>query len=475
MNLMIYPYKLYEKSRYQSELPRLLYGLVHNGGRYGPRMLFSCSGFECAYKFLCFLNSRQNSEKKEESKENDVQEEDINDSEAEHLRGLSISKIQEPKKNEISIKYLGLFILNQTYKVIIFVMFLFFIKYCFFNLINLLGISTPSLSMFQTEYINDIKFIDLFEHLLFIGHFFLFESQTYYTVDKLNDPTFSRHCILTFFWMVFNEFFFFILTIPIIFLFYKKNFNLIYIILCLFVLFSSFRVVLFVFLDQTKNFTTLYYYNTEFFGLLNLNPLFNYCFYLLGSFFGVLNYIVQKNPNISQKSFKTGRKLVDYFKYMNKSLMYILLSISIISMFVLFFFEQILFWIFALLLFLEENIFNYFSNKIINYYYLFDEILFIILIHFSLFLLYIKGNLLFARTFSFKGWGYISKLYFPFILYINLIITYICYKSEARIPLSLMHFYFFGMISSLLLSLIIVIHSIFFEIPLKRINHFLLH
>ena len=155
--------------------------------------------------------------------------------------------------------------------------------------------------------------------------------------------------------------------------------------------------------------------------------------------------------------------------------MYILLSISIISMFVLFFFEQILFWIFALLLFLEENIFNYFSNKIINYYYLFDEILFIILIHFSLFLLYIKGNLLFARTFSFKGWGYISKLYFPFILYINLIITYICYKSEARIPLSLMHFYFFGMISSLLLSLIIVIHSIFFEIPLKRINHFLLH
>ena len=155
--------------------------------------------------------------------------------------------------------------------------------------------------------------------------------------------------------------------------------------------------------------------------------------------------------------------------------MYIFLSISIISMFVLFFFEQILFWIFALLLFLEENIFNYFSNTIINYCYLFDEILFIILIHFSLFLLYIKENLLFARTFSFKGWGYISKLYFPFILYINLIITYICYKSEARIPLSLMHFYFFGMISSLLLSLIIVIHSIFFEIPLKRINHFLLH
>ena len=47
------------------------------------------------------------------------------------------------------------------------------------------------------------------------------------------------------------------LTTPIIFLFYKKNLNLIYIILCLFVLFSSFRVVLFVFLDQNKNFTTL--------------------------------------------------------------------------------------------------------------------------------------------------------------------------------------------------------------------------
>ena len=104
--------------------------------------------------------------------------------------------------------------------------------------------------------------------------------------------------------MVFNEFFFFMLTTPIIFLFYKKNLNLIYIphleLCCLF------------FLAQNKNFTTLYYYNTEFFGLLNLNPLFNYCFYLLGAFFGVLNYIVQKNPNISQKSFKTGRKLVDY-------------------------------------------------------------------------------------------------------------------------------------------------------------------
>ena len=140
---------------------------------------------------MCFLNSRQNSEKKEKSKENDVQEEDINDSEEGYLKGLSISKIQDPKqKNEISIKYLGLFILSQAYKVIIFIMFLFFIKYCFFNLINLLGISTPSLSMFQTEYINDIKFLDLVGHLLFIGHFYLFESQTYYTVDKLNDPSF---------------------------------------------------------------------------------------------------------------------------------------------------------------------------------------------------------------------------------------------------------------------------------------------
>ena len=78
---------------------------------------------------MCFLNSRQNSEKKEKSKENDVQEEDINDSEEGYLKGLSISKIQDPKqKNEISIKYLGLFILSQIYKVIIFVMFLFFIS-----------------------------------------------------------------------------------------------------------------------------------------------------------------------------------------------------------------------------------------------------------------------------------------------------------------------------------------------------------
>ena len=275
-------------------------------------------------------------------------------------------------------------------------------------------------------------------------------------------------------WLVINEFFFFIITAFIVFLLFKHKKNILTAISILIVVFIIIRIAMFSLLDHNRTYSTLFAYIDSDFGLFNLNPLCNYSYYLIGGFFGVLNYVVQKVIEDTKTNFNSAKSLVELLKYQNKCLMYIIITfLSIIAIFASSF-QQIFLWIYYLsqtsIVDTTVDLQNYFENILINYFYLFDSDIVVAIVHYICFVLFIKGYPLFTKLLSSHKWSLFSRIYFPFILYCSIIMVFVYYKSETNIPLAMHNVYIYGTISFIILFVVVIVHCVFVEFPLKRVT-----
>lgn len=466
LQLMSYSLKQYEINKYKSSLVSPFFILINVEARYMPRIMFSLSGFAAIYKMLCFLDDRLSFTDKERAKRRSSELTDIDKLSG----GFGKVFIPETKdESELQIVDCVLFIGRQMYKFIIAIFVALFIKYSLFNIFRVTNLSGAALIMYKEDYVDYVSVWDILGHFIQILNFYFFEGNS----DNKSNPL-SEKCIMPLMWLVINEFFFFIITAFIIFLLFKHKKNILTAISILIVVFIIIRIAMFSLLDHNRTYSTLFAYIDSDFGLFNLNPLCNYSYYLIGGFFGVLNYVVQKVIEDTKTNFNSAKSLVELLKYQNKCLMYIIITfLSIIAIFASSF-QQIFLWIYYLsqtsIVDTTVDLQNYFENILINYFYLFDSDIVVAIVHYICFVLFIKGYPLFTKLLSSHKWSLFSRIYFPFILYCSIIMVFVYYKSETNIPLAMHNVYIYGTISFIILFVVVIVHCVFVEFPLKRVT-----
>ena len=235
--------KTYSKFLMNEFLNYFLFPLFFIGLRYSPRIIFSCSGYTLSFKYVSYIQ----------------------------------------KDSSISGGFK--FIFYQLHKYLMLFLFFLFERYSLYKLSNLGEITRPMWKYFEKNILSQpdggkflISFLDL---------------TTIYTRqgDKRIDQT-----LIDYFWLPFNEIFFFIIGVIILSIGYKFKLRIDFALLIL-ILLNLIGKVVFSYIKKTIEgeayYATLYYYLFDY-GKFMLHPLFNLPYYLIGMYFGLINYSVQK-------------------------------------------------------------------------------------------------------------------------------------------------------------------------------------
>ena len=233
-------------------IAHLLYILPFNGLRYAPRIVFSCSGYIFTYKYLSFI---------------------------------------EKQTNYYYIK----FILLQAYKYIYFILIILFGRYSFYHLLIPFA-KGPAWQIFKKIILEKPESSFLL-NLLTIKSLFISKDKKK-EIGNLFD----------YFWMPINEIFFFIVGTSLISVGYKFKLRIDKIILISIILLYFLKII-FYFWQREEIYTTLYYYLFDY-GKLMINPLFNINYYLIGMYFGLMNYTIQ--TGITDLNNENDLKLLKY-------------------------------------------------------------------------------------------------------------------------------------------------------------------
>ena len=237
--LINYPMKEFGAYKYYNFVDNILYTIVFIGFRYSPRILFSCSGYTLIYKYLSFIEQGQG-------------------------------------------YYFIKFFIRQSYKYLLSFIFIIMLKFSLHNVIFLLrDAKRPALFLYQKFMENH----DLIKKFLTLLLSFSFNG------SKSN----SNQSVIYFYYIPINEIFFFIFGTILISFCYKYKLRLDVIIIYIFVILYIIKifVYIFYFLPEEKMYTTTGYYLFDY-GLALVNPLFNLPSFIIGMFFGLTNYCVQK-------------------------------------------------------------------------------------------------------------------------------------------------------------------------------------
>ena len=223
----------------------ILYILIFIGIRYSPRIMFSCSGYTLSYKYLCFI--RKNSE------------------------GFYMLK----------------FIFYQSHKYLILIILILFTRYSL-NIIEIkiMGEESPNWAFFQESLVKNYK--DNYKYWLsFFGIDLFFEDKKVKSDQNLTD----------YFWIPFNEIYFFLFGVILITFGYRRKFKID--IFIIFLIIGGFAgKIIFSYYYRDNYYSTLYYYLFDY-GEFMLNPLFNFPYFLIGLYFGLMNFALQ-NSAINQ-------------------------------------------------------------------------------------------------------------------------------------------------------------------------------
>ena len=235
------PTKDFGINHFYNFIKNILYIFPFIGLRYSPRILFSCSGYILTYKYLSFIENQQ--------------------------------------KN-----FYFKFLLSQIYKYFYLILVILLGRFSIYYLFYMLNIG-PSWEIFNNKILKKPESMtEFFLNLFMIKSFYISKDERK-EIGNLFD----------YLWMSFNEIIFFILGTSLISIGYKFKFRIDYLIIGL-IIFLYFGKITFFYIFRYKVqeiYTTLYYYLFDY-GKLMINPLFNISYYLIGIYFGLMNYTIQK-------------------------------------------------------------------------------------------------------------------------------------------------------------------------------------
>ena len=520
--------KLFSKTLFFEFLnDKVFYTLFFIGLRYSPRIIFSCSGYTLAYKFLCFINKNFN------------------------------------------LKAVFTFIIYQIHKYLMLIAFFLFERYSLYEFYDL---DSPT-----WKYL-DINILKKPVGARYILSFFSLSSVL--AIDEGGSR--YQQTLIDYFWLPFNEVSFFIIGVIIISIGYHYKLRIDYFLIIAIIVLFIFKL-LYSYIIRTKEkevyYATLYYYLFDY-GKFMLNPLFNIPSFLIGMYFGLINYSVQKgiislntidlfNNNNQKKEIKNEEEMdlkyiptpdtkidddeedddddVDNNGKINdsennknneitkkendnpnlrielKQMPFLIPGVKISSWLrinkarILSLMIGILILLFISLHFIvlwstvgsdysnlkeklnttyidyddedkdetDEDIIcekidnlltltNYLSNGFINFIFRIDIEIIVFLVQTLLFIFYFKGQNFINDFYCHVFWAMLNKSYFSYILVANPMILFIFYQSETKILLNLFNLLLYSLISASLIFLSATFAYLVFELPYKRLIHHIL-
>ena len=237
------PFKNFTLTTFNSSVKNPFFFIPLIGLRYSSRIILSCSGYTLIYKYLNYI-------------------------------------YQQPKL------YMLKFIFRQSYKYLLLLFVVLYMRYSIYYLtliLNDLRRPMTEILKYNLELNNKDYFVNFFDFLLaYIGDFAFNNKQN----------------IIQYFYVPLNEIFLFLFGVILISLGYRYKFrNDIIIIIIISLIFVVKILIYFLYVKEYGKYSTLYYYLYDY-GAIMLNPIFNLPSFLIGMFFGLVNYSIQKGITI---------------------------------------------------------------------------------------------------------------------------------------------------------------------------------
>ena len=433
--------------------------------RHAPKIFLSCSGLCLSFKILCYFDNLLAYEI--ESTDNDITTDDdknysisnINDEN--RIKKLFKTKIFErtflSDKDPLKIKFINCyyFLLIHLYKPFLFILNCFFFKYSFLYFIYYFTNCGPLL----IDLIKNI--LEYMKNYEFVSHFFLFHDLIdLFTAEQNNDNI--QINFMNIFWLPINEINFTILGSFIIYIGCKKKLPIDYYMLYLFFFILFIKFIYLAFYYFYKQGKQTIFLKDCLFGYSLYNQIFNFNYYLIGLFFGLVNYIIQKGIKYNDILTQKKRLLILPLQF-NYSFL------SLTNKNCIFYIFIIIFDMFVALIFgiaFYSN--NYIIIFLIKIFSIFDIELFLIILHSILFLSYLKGDNQLNIFLSSNKWIIFNKLYFVFSYVCIPIIIFIIYQSETKIKLNYFSLFFYSLICGFIIFAISILVYIIFDLPYRR-------
>ena len=474
-----------------------LFFLFYFGIKYAPKLLLCSSGFSLFYKFMCFLDDKSEAEKefkkaKEEEQLNLINENDKRSKSENINKGANIDeekkeqdskdinsekvssskKLKKERYNNISYKYYLLFIAKQINKYFLYILVICFILFSLYDFsIFFVGLG-PLWTFFKMKTINtslNVKSL--------VPAIFSFQSSFFFK--------FNIDSLFTYYYLIYQEIMFFVFSTFIIFIGYKYNLRIDRFILLMIFLLFVFRLFYYY---LSKDLNVVDYFDLNNYGSFYNSPIYNYLYYILGIYFGSLNYVIQKRYTYyecekQKKLYLLGfTRLLKIIRRKSKLVFYVL---GIIFLFLIIFFT---FWQFFLFLYVKSSLDlleMYYENysKILNYYnndilvhiiMMFDTDIVVLLVNLMALFFYLKGENIINDFLNLNFFAIFNKIYFSFLLVINPIILYVFYMTESRINFSLENCYLYSLACGFLILIFSILLYSLFELPYKKVIRLLL-
>ena len=454
--------------------------------RYSPRIILSCSGYILVYKYLSYLDE----------------------------------KIRKNKENifKASLKFIS----YQIHKIILFFILLLFERYSAYYLFYMFNTTVEP--MFSYLKVNILQQPDI---LQFLSYFTIFRA----FIPSKEQEYSEGNNLLDYFWMPFNEIIFFLIGVLIISVGFKNKWRFDIFILCLIPSIFITKVVI-SYLIFYKNFTLEENYSTMFYVFYNygrfmINPFFNLPYYLIGMYFGLINYAVQKgiislyaiskinlykskkdlnniitnkneedeietnsdlentfsNDGCEEKDFQNKEyreelinmpflilpiKFFLWHKQQNKIYLYIIFLILILLFFIFTFIIHIQYIINSTNEYEDEALNNALKNDFVNFIYRIDIEFVVLFVHWGLFYIIMKANSIATEFLGNIFWIILSRPYFSYILVINTFILFMFYHDETLIEMNTIYIFMYSIIAGAGTFIFTSFFYIFFELPYKR-------
>ena len=257
--LFNFPSKSISQSNIYNTINNPFYALLFFSLRYAPRIILSCSGYILVYKFLCYIEQEQK-------------------------------------------KYFIKFLFLQSYRFILLIIVLLFMRFCLYYIDSIISQRRRPMMEIYHHNINEYDeyfFERLITFLLFSGG---------------NNEFRKRQNLIQYFYLPLNEMFLFIFGTAMISFGYLFKFRIDFMIIILILSLYVIKIIFYInTLYKNEYYSTLYFYLYDY-GELMLNPIFNLPYYLIGMYFGLVNFSIQKGVTLFKLKTNESYALIEMFE-----------------------------------------------------------------------------------------------------------------------------------------------------------------
>ena len=459
-----------------------LFFLFYFGIKYSPKLLLCSSGFSLVFKFMCYLDDKIQTEKeliseqvKEEqfklnnnSDKNSLNSKKSDDKNEDSDSNDNIKNALIKRKNmSIPFKYYFLFFANQINKYFLYILIVFFILYSLYDFsVFFIGIG-PLWNFFKNKMIDTSTETESLIPALFClqGNFYF-----KYDIDSL----------FTYYFLIYQEVMFFIISSIIIFIGYRFNLRIDRFILVIIFILFIFRIFYYYLSDNLN--VRDYFDLTNYAGFYH-SPIYNYLYYCIGIYFGLLNYVIQKGYSYidcekQKKMYLIGfSKLLNILRKKSKYLFYVLGNIFLVLILFFSFSQSLLLYYVRSIKGLDDDNIEEYSNILKAYHddvltsiiMLLDTDIVILLVNLMTLFFYLKGEGMVNDFLNLNFFAIFNKIYFSFLLTINPIIFYVFYMTESSINFSMQNCYLYSFACGILIFIFSVFLYAIFELPYKKV------